>query len=206
VRKAVLAAVISALVPWAAGQRSPSHFPPGSSSHSGFPRWSAYPVPFFSGASYDSADFGLPNVPPPAVVVFQAPVSPEPVPPPAPVQPLLIELRGGRYVRLSDEQNADTSASETAAALEPDRAPGVSSPPEQRLALLVFRDGHREEVSAYTISGGVLYIPGNFYVDGSWNRKVELASLNLTETVEGNRTRRIHFLLPTAPNEVIVGP
>jgi hypothetical protein len=74
------------------------------------------------------------------------------------------------------------------------------------LAVLVFLDRHREEISGYTISGDALYASSNFYSNGSWSRRIELSSLNLTETLNENRTRGIHFRLPSAPNEVIVGP
>jgi hypothetical protein len=72
--------------------------------------------------------------------------------------------------------------------------------------VLVFRDGHREEVSAYTITGGAIYAPADFYRDGSWNRKIELSSLDLPETLKSNYSRGLRFQLPRAPNEVIVGP
>ncbi len=73
-------------------------------------------------------------------------------------------------------------------------------------AVVVFRDGHREEVAAYTITDGVLYAQGNYYTDGSWNRKIDLSSLNLPETIEASRSRGVHFRLPAAPNEVVTRP
>jgi len=72
--------------------------------------------------------------------------------------------------------------------------------------VLVFRDGHREEVSDYTIADGVLYARGDYYRDGAWNRKIELKSLNLPETIHSNDARGVHVQLPTSPNEVITRP
>jgi hypothetical protein len=73
-------------------------------------------------------------------------------------------------------------------------------------AVLVFRDGHREELSDYTIADGVLYTRSDYYSNGDWNRKIELGSLNLPETIKSNQSRGVRFQLPSAPNEVIVGP
>ena len=70
----------------------------------------------------------------------------------------------------------------------------------------MFRDGHREEVSDYTIADGNLYTHDDYYTNGSWNRKIELSSLNLLETVRSNQSRNVRFRLPSSPNEVIVRP
>jgi hypothetical protein len=73
-------------------------------------------------------------------------------------------------------------------------------------ALLLFRDGHQEEVSSYTIAGGVLYLGDDGHANGSWSRKIELSLLDWPGTVTSNQSRGIQFHFPTAPNEVIVGP
>jgi hypothetical protein len=86
-----------------------------------------------------------------------------------------------------------------------DAAPAPSAP-ERAPAVLVFRDGHREEVTEYTIADGVLYARGNYYRDGSWNKRIELSSLDLHETIQSNQSRGVGFQLPNSPNEVIVGP
>ena len=72
--------------------------------------------------------------------------------------------------------------------------------------VLVFRDGHREEVSAYTIVDSILYAQGNYYTDGSWSRRIDVSSLNLPETIEASRSRGVHFRVPTAANEVVTRP
>ncbi len=132
-------------------------------------------------------------------------------------QPLLIELQGGRYVRLTGENTSDSglayqaatasTASSNSAKLDSKRRPAhevtarVLAP-----VILVFRDGHSEEVRDYTIADGAIYARGDYYSDGYWNKKIELFALNLPETVKSNQERGVHFVLPSAPNEVITRP
>ena len=73
-------------------------------------------------------------------------------------------------------------------------------------AVLVFRDGHSEEVRDYTIAAGILYARGDYYTDGYWNKKIDLAGLNVPGTLEANAARSINFILPKSPNEVITRP
>jgi hypothetical protein len=206
-----LIVLLAALTPYASAQRSlPPHFVstrPGAHS-----RPVLYPVPLFSDYLDSDASFGsgYPPEPQPAVIVMQAPAAqsePEPVPPP--VQPLLIELKGDRYVRVSGEEPARTEMIDQDSTTA--RKPGGQSKPtipslDLAPAVLVFRDGHREEVTNYTIADGVLYAQGNYYTDGSWSRRIELSSLNLPETIEVSHSRGVSFRLPAAPNEVVTRP
>jgi hypothetical protein len=73
-------------------------------------------------------------------------------------------------------------------------------------AILMFRDGHSEEVRDYTIVDGMIYARGNLYIDGYWNKKIEVSALNVPQTVKSNEARGVTFLLPAAPNEVITRP
>jgi hypothetical protein len=77
-------------------------------------------------------------------------------------------------------------------------APATTAP-----AVLIFRDGHREEVRDYTIANGILYARGDYYVDGYWNKQISLASLDLPQTLQANASRKVKFDLPSSPNEVI---
>jgi hypothetical protein len=137
-------------------------------------------------------------------------------------QPLLIELQGGRYVRVTGEnltgENTSASglayqapttstASSDSAKLDSKRRP-THEVTARVLApvILVFRDGHSEEVRDYTIADGAIYARGDYYSDGYWNKKIELFALNLPETVKSNQERGVHFVLPSAPNEVITRP
>jgi len=136
-------------------------------------------------------------------------------------QPLMIELQNGRYVRVnraavdgealpinfasnsqpSKPGHVRSPKLATASAQPPiSAAPPVHSLPP---ALLVFRDGHNEEVRDYTIADGMLYARGDFYADGYWNKKIDLTSLNVPETLRANATRSVKFVLPSSPNEVI---
>ena len=81
-----------------------------------------------------------------------------------------------------------------------------SSPRELAPVLLVFRDGHSEEVRDYTIAEGILYATGNYYTDGYWNKKIALSTLNVAQTLEANATRNVKFVLPESSNEVITRP
>jgi hypothetical protein len=136
-------------------------------------------------------------------------------------QPLVIELQNGRYVRVNstaangealsfapDRQHPEQNppATRNPATSQPPMIAAASPPPDLPPALLVFRDGHSEEVRDYTIADGILYARGDYYTDGYWNRKIELSTLNLTQTLEANTTRNIKFVLPNSPNEVITRP
>jgi hypothetical protein len=145
-------------------------------------------------------------------------------------QPLMIELQNGRYVRIGGTaangealpSNAGSSVTSSVtsnigssgirsarAAASSDGATTIAPanavhdlPP----AVLVFRDGHREEVRDYTIADGVLYARGDYYMDGYWNKKIALATLDLGQTLEANRSRSVKFVLPASANEVITRP
>ena len=89
-----------------------------------------------------------------------------------------------------------------------DLAPDYTPSPPRELApvLLVFRDGHSEEVRNYTIADGILYASGDYYTDGYWNKNIEFSSLNLSQTQQANASRNVRFVLPSSPNEVITRP
>jgi len=175
------------------------------SQHSGNFGRGYYPVVYFDPLDWDStypSDYSVPAQP--SVIVLQpwaAPVVPEPPSPPA--HPLLLELQGDRYVEIDGENPAGTQLIEPQPPRAPRSPPLAASLPD---ALLIFRDGHREQVSGYAITGGFLYATANYYTEGTWNRKIELSSLNLPDTVSANQSRGINFHLPSAANEVILGP
>lgn len=120
-----------------------------------------------------------------------------------PSQPLLIELRGNDYVQLSGDADSKlrTITPQTTDKLQKPQ-PSVTQKP----ALLIFRDGHQEEVADYTISNGVLYATADYYSSGSWNHAIQISSLNVPQTIASNESRGVPFHLPTSPNEVVVGP
>jgi hypothetical protein len=209
-------ALFVAVAPQANAQRMAfhsSHFAPRF--HDGaYSRSSFYPLPFGDPFYSDYlSSMGYPVAAQPPVIFLQAPPAPAPDRAPAPVQPLLIELRGDRYVRVtgSETPGAEMIAPETIAQIpDPSRSQARNeeraSSPEPPPAILIFRDGHSEETSDYTIANGVLYTRSDFYTNGSWTRKIELSSLNLPETLKSNQSRGVRFQLPSFPNEIIVRP
>jgi hypothetical protein len=137
-------------------------------------------------------------------------------------QPLMIELQNGRYVQVSSHGEARelsnlpaetrTGSAQSARnhSMPPEttnlansQAPVIAAAHHLPPAVLVFRDGHSEEVRDYTIADGVLYARGDYYMDGYWNKQIDLASLNLPQTLQANASRNVSFVLPSSPNEVI---
>jgi hypothetical protein len=118
--------------------------------------------------------------------------------------PLLIEWRGDRYVRFGGvEQTGDHGASAHPDYGEskplPIESPAVEPPP----AVLVYRDGHREEISEYAIANGMIYIQGSDWSDANRTKRIPLSSLDSSATVQANQQRGVKFMLPSASNVVI---
>jgi hypothetical protein len=223
-RRLLLIIVLTVATPCMHAQRMLSSSPRFVSglNRGGHSRSFFYPLafsdPFYS--DYLSST-GYPVASEPPVIILQAPPAAAPVPDRSPSPPLMIELQGDRYVRVS---GPETSGAELIAPdivdrptidrmpdspHRPQRPSGAAihavAVPDLPPAVLVFRDGHREEASDYTIADGILYARGD-YTTGSWNRKIELSSLNLPETIASNTSRGVRFQLPSSPNEVIVRP
>jgi hypothetical protein len=184
-------------------------------------------LPFFGDSfnpdDIDSSGYPVASEPPPLMQAMsdmagsatnpmaQA-ISPPPNHQPAANDPLMIELQNGRYVRVD---NTAANGDALPLNLTPNRARSTSTPskitsaaPSQTLppAVLIFRDGHSEEVRDYTIADGMLYARGDYYTDGYWNKKIDLATLNIAETMQANASRSVKFTLPSSPNEVITRP
>jgi hypothetical protein len=127
----------------------------------------------------------------------QAATSPKPVEEAKPVQPLMMELRGGRFVRVGIPSTEPEPIGKAAVATPPIKS-AESGP-----VALMFRDGHSESVSDYSIIGGRLYVAANYFQSGSWMRTIELSALNLPATVDANRRAGVAFVLPSGPNVVV---
>lgn len=87
---------------------------------------------------------------------------------------------------LNDDYRAELSTSrqqQTQAPTDP-----VTAQPS---TVLIFKDGHQQEVSNYAIVGATLYDLG----DGR-SKKVQLSDLDLTATIKENDQRRVEFQLP----------
>jgi hypothetical protein len=131
---------------------------------------------------------------------------------PSSTDPLMIELHNGQYVRVN---SVAANGEAEPLKLPPNHSqassaspPMITASPSQPLppAVLIFRDGHSEEVRDYTIADGILYARGDYYTDGYWNKKINLATLNVPETLQANAARSVNFVLPSSPNEVITRP
>ena len=161
---------------------------------------------------YDSQDEVGEAPPPPFRAQAAAPASP--ANPPRPPESLVMELRGDHWVRLTSYGPMATAGEsgepQSGAASGPAQAKGsvasirAQAPSELPPAVLVFRDGHQEEVAKYTIVGTTLSIKTDYWSTGSWTRKVPIAELNLAATLQANQERGAKFSLPSRPSEVIV--
>ena len=168
---------------------------PSAPQHGGPQGQHRHPFPgsFFLGAPLWADDYYsyYPQQPPSNYVV-QAPA--KPLEYPKSLAPLMIELQGDHYVRRTrDESNPTpqtmTTASESkfsspgtgSSSARPEPAQSSASPPapsNEAPAVFVFRDGHREESSDYSIISGVIYSRGDFWTSGAWSKKILIADLD----------------------------
>jgi hypothetical protein len=171
-------------------------------------------APFY--ADYDDYDSGPGPRSPSLNVAFVQP--PQPAPPaaaPKPSDSLVIELQGDHWVRVTDYGQSQTrlasadpkgvpSSAKSSGASRPAAvaAPPAPLPP----AVLVFRDGHREEIGKYLINGSTIYANADYWSGGAWTRKVQIAELDVPATLKLNQERGAKFSLPSGPNEVMVRP
>jgi len=150
----------------------------------------------------------------PSVVIVETPArAPEPQPEETKTgDPLLIEWRGDHFVRFGGTQARDAPQTDYA-----EMALAKPLPPVQKgdlkvreaafiPAVLVYRDGHRDEVKEYAIIGGVLYAQGNYWIDGYWTKKIEVSTLDVPATLRANGERGVRFVLPAGPHEVVTRP
>jgi hypothetical protein len=179
------------------------------SSGSGF-------APYFY-SDYDS-DSGINEVPPNQNVertTQPAPLAPVPTPP----QSLLLELHGDHWVRITNygQSQADGQSREpepqqasdlpsATPANAPRRIPTAEPPSELPPAVLVFRDGHKEEIGKYVIVAATIYTSADHWSSGSWTRKVQIVQLDVPATLKLNHERGTKFSLPSGPNEVMIRP
>jgi hypothetical protein len=173
-------------------------------------------APYYS--DYDSAPEIGQALPP-------QPVGPtvQPLPPAPPVSSagLVLELQGDHWVRLTNYGELQTG--EQSSQSEPERASNAPPPtpagnprrtqaatqsPPGALppAVLVFRDGHQEEIGKYLIVGASIYANSDYWSSGSWTRKVQIADLDVPATLKLNQERGAKFALPSGPNEVMMRP
>jgi hypothetical protein len=114
-------------------------------------------------------------------------------PPTGPTDPtlhIIVEQPPARSYRGATD---DTQAE---AVLPPPVVPERSSPPREAKpnepTVLVFRDGHRQEVTNYAIMGQTVYV-----LDDR-TQKIPLANLDVSATVKANDDRGMEFKIPPA--------
>jgi len=191
-----------------------------SSPHNGFPgngHHRPFPASLYLGTPFWADDYYSNGEQPPQVYVIQGPSAPQQrsVEEPRPIVPVMIELQGDRYVRhatgeVSNSRSGSVSVPSSTAGAVSSKANATSfaspTPVGERPAVFVFRDGHREESSDYSIISGVIYSRGDYWTTGSWSKKIVIADLDLPSTMQANRERGVNFRLPNAPNEVVTRP
>jgi hypothetical protein len=170
---------------------------------------SAFAPYFYS--DYDSEPETV-DAPPAAQIIEQTAEPSSAVPVPNRAGALVLELQDDHWVRITNSGQSQTGGqssqpqSESLANL-PTATPRriqPEAPSELPPAVLVFRDGHREEIRKYIIEGATIYISTNSWSNGSWTRKIQVAELDVPATLELNHERGAKFSLPSGPNEVMI--
>lgn len=161
--------------------------------HAFNPAYGYYGTPYFYPDYYEPSDFEYDPPSPPPV---QVQVKTEPLP-----DPVLLELHGSRWVKVMNF--GDVS----------DRALAAETPAESQTkakplppAVLVYRDGHTEELSSYSIIGGSIHTKSNYWTTGTWMRTIPVADLDIPATLQQNEKRGLNFELPSGPDEVMLRP
>jgi hypothetical protein len=151
--------------------------------------------------------------PPPPQIVEQTAQQASPAPLPNRAGALVLELQDDHWVRIINSGQSQTggqssqpqpeSVGNPATAI-PRRAQAEGLPSELPPAVLVFRDGRKEEIGKYIIIGTTIYTGTDSWSSSSWTRKVQIAELNVPATLELNEERGTKFSLPSGPNEVMI--
>ena len=156
----------------------------------------------FDSLGYDSNDEPLLEAPS-YLIVNREPY--RPAAPPAPAKPsegpVLLELQGDHWVRIT--HNGPPQIDGQSYQPEPEQA--ANPPAAAPSAVLVFRDGHKEEIGKYCIMGATIHITTDYWSTGSWNRTVAISDLDVPATLKLNQERGSHFRLPSGPYEVMIG-
>ncbi len=195
------------------GARAPSGFGHGIGvSFSGRPHSHSFgPGVIFLGDPF-YADYPVaPVTIPPQFVVVQ-PTAAADTPLETKPEPLMIELQGNRYVRFGGRQQSADRGMNAAPDYAEAQAGNSTSGPQPRAqaelppTVLIFRDGHREQVPDYAIVGSTLYASADYWQSGQWTKNIQLSALNIPATVSANHANGVRFALPSAPNEVVTRP
>ncbi|MGC1596211.1 MAG: hypothetical protein WA774_12710 [Candidatus Acidiferrales bacterium] len=179
----------------------------------GFSSGSAFAPYFYS--DYDSEPEAV--EPPPAQVVGQAAQPSLPALLPNKAGALVLELQDDHWVRITNSGQSQSDGQSSLPQSERVSNP-LSATPSATLrrtqadepssvlprAVLVFRDGHEEEIAKYIIVGATIYTSADDWSGSSWTRKIQIADLDVPATLQLNRERSEKFCLPSGPNEVMI--
>ncbi len=116
----------------------------------------------------------------------------EPVP-----DAVLLELHGTEWVKVKFATSVSKGSSEQLT---------NSATKELPAAVIVYRDGHTEELTSYSIMGATIYTKADYWSTGKWTRKIQVADLDIPATLQRNRDRGVRFDLPTGPDEIVLRP
>jgi len=165
---------------------------------------------FYPDDEYDYGQYGPEEFPAQYVPVQTAP-APTPAAPPA--EALVLENRAGQWVRVPNGGQAPTASQtgkpDSSPAPNPhpgivDPASGIKPSPELPAAVLVFRDGHKEELQKYMIQGDAVYTSASPYSSGALTKRIPLDALDIPASLKLNKERGAKFNLPSASNEVMI--
>ena len=151
-----------------------------------------------SGLGLDSADEPMLDAPP---IVYREPYQAAAAPPKPVEGPVLLELQGDHWVRTAG--NGPPQIVGQSSRPEPERTPNQSVAAPS--AVLVFRDGHTEEIGKYCIMGANIRISTDYWSTGSWTQTVKIPDLDIPATLKLNQQRGTNFRLPSSPYEVMIG-
>jgi hypothetical protein len=140
-----------------------------------------------------------------------------------PAEALVLEREGDHWVRITPYGPPQTVGQAAAPSNPPERAsnahpetpaaargqvPAAAKPPAPLPpppAVLVFRDGHQEQIGQYRIMGATIYVNTDYWSSGAWTRTIPLADLDVPATLKLNQQRGANFRLPSSPDEVMIG-
>jgi hypothetical protein len=114
--------------------------------------------------------------------------------------PVLLELQGNHWVKVS---SFAMPSAQTSSELQAETRPFAKEMPP---AVLVYRDGHSEELTSYSIIGTSIYTKSDYWSNGAWTRTIQIADLDIPATLKQNQQRGVKFELPSGPNEVMIRP
>jgi hypothetical protein len=161
--------------------------------HAFHPGYGYYATPYFYSDYYEPSDV---EYQPPEPSPLPVQVKTEPLP-----DPVLLALHGSRWVKVTNfgESSDRALTVETPVQSQPKAKP---LPP----AVLVYRDGHTEELSSYSIIAGSIHTKSNYWTTGAWTRTIRVADLDIPATLRQNEQRGVNFELPSGPDEIMLRP